>query len=484
MLPKQRLRFRRTTLLTIGLLAFLIGLALARFGIVIPFGLVFLTFVCFLASIWRRRWMALVSVVLFGLAIGVLRGEAFTHKLTPYNELYGQKVVLEVVAGIDAVYGYNGQMTFETKNARVVEPFRSELPGRVKISGFGEPAIFKGDVVRVEGKLFSIRGGKQGQISYAQMKVTERGEGAVDNVRREFAAGMYSALPEPAASFGLGILIGQRNTLPDDVSKQLAAVGLTHIIAVSGYNLTIIVDAVRRLMKSRSKYQTVLVIGLLISLFLAMTGMSASIVRASIVSMLSIAAWYYGRKFKPVLLIAFAAAVTAGWNPLYLWGDIGWYLSFLAFFGVLVIAPLVMRRLYGAREPKFLQAIIVETVSAQIMTLPLILYIFQQMSVISILSNVLIVPLVPIAMLLALIAGLAGMWMPLLAGWFAWPAKLLLTYVLDLAGVLSKVPFALTQHSLSLIGLIGMYTLIVLATVVLWRKTPRFARLTDITDDN
>lgn len=484
MLPKQKIKFRRTTLLTVGLLAFLAGLGIARFGATISVVGVFAAFVIVLSSIWRRSWSAVIALILFGLALGIWRGALFTHKLAPYHELYGQKVVVEVVAGIDAVYGNNGQMTFETKNVHVIEPFTAKLPGRVKISGFGEPAIFKGDVVRVEGKLFSMRGGKQGQISYAQMKVIERGNSAIDNVRREFAAGMYSALPEPAASFGLGILIGQRNTLPDDVSKQLAAVGLTHIIAVSGYNLTIIVDAVRRLMKRRSKYQTILAIGLLISLFLAMTGMSASIVRASIVSMLSIAAWYYGRTFKPVLLIALAAAVTAGWNPLYLWGDIGWYLSFLAFFGVLVIAPLIMRRLYGAREPKFLQAVLIETVSAQIMTLPLILYIFQQMSIISILSNILIVPMVPVAMLLALIAGLAGMWLPALSGWVSWPANLLLTYVLDLAGVLSKVPHALTQRSLSLIGLIGMYFLLVAATVVLWRKTPRFARLTDITDDN
>jgi competence protein ComEC len=200
------------------------------------------------------------------------------------------------------------------------------------------------------------------------------------------------------------------------------------------------------------------------------TGMSASIVRASIVSGLGIWAWYYGRAIKPVLLISFAAALTAGWSPLYLWGDIGWYLSFLAFFGVLVIAPLVTKRIYADREPRFLQAILIETTCAQVMTLPLILYIFQQVSFISLLANVLVIPLVPIAMLVSLMAGLAGMWVPAIAGWFAWPAQMILTYMLDIAAMLSRVPHAVAKYALSLTALVFLYGVIVVVLLVMWRK--------------
>jgi competence protein ComEC len=272
------------------------------------------------------------------------------------------------------------------------------------------------------------------------------------------------------ASFGLGLLIGQRSTLPDDVGTQLAAVGLTHLIAVSGYNLTIIIDAVRRLTARFSKYQSTVIALALVGLFLLTTGMSASIVRASIVSGLGIWAWYYGRAIKPVLLISFAAALTAGWSPLYLWGDIGWYLSFLAFFGVLVIAPLVTKRIYAAREPRFLQAIFIETTCAQIMTLPLILYIFQQVSFISLIANVLVIPLVPIAMLVSLMAGLAGMWVPAVAGWFAWPAQMILTYMLDISAMLSRVPHAVAKYALSLTALVFLYGVIIVMLLVMWRK--------------
>ena len=478
-LPKPKMTFRRTTLLTVWFVAFLVGLVLSRI-VFFPLGwVVVLPLGISLVFAFRRNWLSVCLLLLSGLLIGMWRGGMMLHTLAPYQALYGKHVVLEVVAGEDAVYGTNTQLTFETHDMQFLQPFSAHLAGRVKIGGFGETAVFKGDRVRVEGKLQPVRGGRQGQISFAQLKVLERGNGSVDTVRRKFAAGTYSALPEPLASFGLGILIGQRTTLPADVSKQLAVVGLTHIIAVSGYNLTIIIDAVRRLLGRRSKYQIVLCIVLLTVLFLAMTGLSASIVRASLVSGFSLAAWYYGRTFKPLLLISMVAALTAAWNPLYIWGDIGWYLSFLAFFGVLVVAPLVIRRIYVDREPKFVQSVLLETLSAQIMTIPLILYIFQQFSFVAIISNVLIVPLVPLAMLVSLIAGLAGMWMPVVAGWLAWPARLVLTYILDLAAVLSRVPHALARVGLPVGGLVAMYALLVVGIIVLWRKTPKLATITD-----
>jgi competence protein ComEC len=482
MLPRQKFRFKRTTLLTVGLIAFLVGLVLSRRNIHIdPYWIVIAGLVA-AASARRKRFIAMASVIAFGMLLGCWRGAVFSERLIPYTELYDRKVVLQGVASQDASYANSGQLSFDISEVTIIEPVEVSVPGKIRIYGFGETMVYNGDAVQVEGKLRDALGSRQGQISYAEFKVIERHEAPVDTVRRNFAAGMQNALPEPQASFGLGILIGQRNTLPEATSTVLATVGLTHLIAVSGYNLTIIVQAVRRLMDKRSKYQSALLAGVLIALFLLMTGMSASIVRAAIVSGLTILAWYYGRTFKPVLLIALAACLTAGWNPIYLWSDIGWYLSFLAFFGVLVIAPLLSKRLFGNKEPRLISSVLLETFSAQIMTLPLILYIFQQISFISILSNLLIVPLIPVAMLLSLISGIAGMVIPALAGWIAWPAKILMTYMLDIATLLSRAPHALAHYSLSLFGLILLYAAIVFLVLVLWRKVRSLARHATITE--
>src|SRR5690606_12381438 len=111
-------------------------------------------------------------------------------------------------------------------------------------------------------------------------------------------------------------------------TDHLTKVGLIHIVAVSGYNLTIIINACRRLLQKRSRFQTLVLSLSLIGTFLLFTGYSPSIVRAALVSGLSLGLWFLGRRIKPVPLLFLAAAITAGANPLYLWSNIGWYLSF------------------------------------------------------------------------------------------------------------------------------------------------------------
>jgi competence protein ComEC len=248
-------------------------------------------------------------------------------------------------------------------------------------------------------------------------------------------------------------------------------VGLTHIIAVSGYNLTIILHASRKVLGRRSKRIATFLSLVLIGVVLLLAGASASIVRAAIVSMLSIAAAYYGRTFRPLVLILLAAALTAGWYPLYLWSDLGWYLSFLAFFGVLVLGPLIAKRIYKDKKPQLLAAVIIETLCAQVMTLPLIMYIFGNVSLISLPANVLIVPLVPLGMAVTFLAGLGGMLAPLVSGWLAWPARVLLTYMLDVISLLARVPHALSHRSLSVTYMIVLYAILLLICLMLWLKT-------------
>ncbi len=302
----------------------------------------------------------------------------------------------------------------------------------------------------------------------------------LNDLRRKFAAGMQSALPEPVASFGLGLLIGQRNTLPDDTTDQLRHVGLTHVIAVSGYNLTIIVMACRRLLAKRSKFQATVACLALIAVFLLITGTSPPIVRAAIISVLSIGAWYYGRNIKPLVLLFLAAAVTVLANPIYLWGNISWYLSFLAFFGVLVLAPLITKRFIGNKEPKVLTGILIESACASVMVLPYILFIFGEMSLISLPANLLVIPFIPLAMLLGLVAGLGGMFIPAVAGWLAWPAKYLLTYMLDIANVLSRIPHAFVENvGFPLAYMVIAYGIIAFVCFILWNKANKNAKITE-----
>lgn len=461
--------------------AFLVGLALARMGLAFHNTWLALALTISVVALPRLKAAAVLSAVVLGLTLGALRGSAFLERLQPYQELSQQRVELQAVAETDGVYDDRGQLTFDASQVQLLQPDQANLPGRIKLAGFGVPAVFRGDQVRAEGKLFLTRGSRQASVGFADITVVGRSNSPVETVRHDFVAGMATALPEPHASFGLGLLIGQRSTLPENVTAALSAVGLTHIIAVSGYNLTIIVRAVRRFGRQRSKYQITILSVVLIGAFLLVTGFSASIVRAAIVSGLGLAAWYYGRTFRPLLILLITAALTAGWYPLYLWSDIGWHLSFLAFYGVLVLAPLIVRRL-GLTKPKPLTMLLMESFCAQLMTFPLILYIFQEFSAVALLSNLLVVPFVPLAMLLSLVAGLAGMLVPTLAGIIAWPAQLLLTYILDIAQLLARLPHALIPATLSLPSMVLMYSAVAFVSLVLWRKT--LTRHATITDEN
>lgn len=466
----QQAGVKRTSVILVLSTSFLLGLLLARESMAVS-GWIVLLFAGATITLTKRPLARLVFALLLGLSLGVWRGAAYLQALQPYQDFARQKVTMRAAAMNDAIYGNNGQLSFEVSHVTFTSPDRAKVPGTIRVSGFGELAVYRGDVLELTGKLYPTRGGKQATMSYATISRIGSNQTLIDTLRRKFVAGIQTALPEPSASFGLGLLIGQRNTLPAETSQALLMVGLTHIIAVSGYNLTIMLNAARRLLGNRSKRLTTIVGVALMLFFLLFAGASASIVRAAVVSGLALAAWYYGRTVKPMVLIMLAAAITTYATPVYFWSDISWWLSILAFFGILVIAPRILGHIFAHREAPVLGQVAVETLCAELMTIPLIMYIFGQVSLVGLIANLLVASVIPLAMLLTFVAGLAGMTLPLLAGWVAWPAKFLLTYMLDTASLLSRLPHIFrTDTYLSAFDMALCYAGIGLFALALHRK--------------
>lgn len=438
-----------------------------------------------LLAVGRFGLLGVVGVTLLGLTLGMQRSGPIAEQLLTYDSFIDSKITLQVSANEDAVYGKNGQWTFV--GIDITDPSTGrQLPGKIGISGFGPNAIYQDDVLLIEGKLRQGIGAYQGFMSFAQITLLERNPSLITELRRKFGAGMISALPEPLASFSMGILIGQRASLPEDVKDHLQMVGLTHIVAVSGANLTIMLEACRKtLAKSSKRLATFSALGLMM-VFVLMTGGSASIIRAGFVSALSVAAAYYGRRTRPLLIISMVAAITAFIDPIYILGDASWYLSFLAFFGVLMVSPLMQTRLPGAFQRNILLAVALESVCAEIMSLPYVLYTFGEMSHVSLLANMVVVTVIPLAMLLSFIAGLAGTFLWPLAGWLSWPAELLLMYMLDVSHLLADLPHAFqTGVHVSLPGLVLLYGTIALMVGLLgFKDRAKSAIITDIMPDS
>lgn len=461
-------RVDRTTLISIGSVAFLAGLALGRLWIVIPLEVSGASLLLLWFCRSRRLLAAVPAIVAVGLLVGLWRGGDISQQVRAYAHVADQKLAVQGMVMQDSTYGSKKQIDFMMDHLQI---YGRQLPGQVRVTSFDPVEPKQGDIVLATAKAKPGFGNYQLGLYYAHVQVLGHSESWLNRLRRSFSAAILNVIPEPQASLGLGFLLGIKSQLPDDLNNQLKVAGLTHIIVASGYNLTILVRVARRLLAHKSKYQATAAAVLLMISFVGVTGLTPSMSRAALVTSLSLAAWYYGRVIHPVVLLLFSAAVTAGLNPLYLWGDIGWYLSFLAFGGVMLGAPLLQRRLFGKHEAPQLVQILLETLCAELATLPLTLFVFGSVSVVAIASNLLVTPLVPLAMLLTFVAGMGGVLWPGPGVWLALPAQWVLTYMTGAVSWLSGISWAKQTLSLQVTGLVMCYGVLLVFGVILWRRT-------------
>ena len=199
--------------------------------------------------------------------------------------------------------------------------------------------------------------------------------------------------------------------------------------------------------------------------FMAVTGLSPSMSRAGLVAGLSLAAWYYGRTVHPFVLLPFSAAITLLINPQFGWNDLGWQLSFASFAGVIILAPLLQRYFFGEKEPGTVRQILGETLSAQIMTLPLILLAFGVLSNVALIANMLILPFVPLAMLLVFLVGVCS-GVPFVADVLTVPTTWLLKYMTSVAQWLADQPWA--QSEIAISGVTALVAYVGLALAIWW----------------
>ena len=403
--------------------------------------------------------------------MGLWRGSAQQQKLASYQPLYGKQVTITGRVVEDTSFGSRGDQRMRIGDVQILG---RQFSGVLWVSTDSKSDIKRGDVVQLRGKLEAGFGNIPASMFRA--KVTQNTRPVPGDLGRQtrdwFAVGVYRSVPPVEADLALAFLVGQKLTISDTLNDQLRTVGLIHAVVASGYHLTILMIASRRLFVKRSKYLTALASALLIIGFIMITGFSPSMTRAGLVAGLSLAAWYYGRVIHPLVLLPFAAALTVLYQPAYLWGDVGWYLSFAAFSGVILIAPLLQDYFWGKQKrPGLLHEVVVATIAAQIATLPIIIYVFGYYSAYAVLSNLLVVPLIPFTMLLTFIAGIVGLIAPVFAPIFGAPVVWLLNYMMFVVEKIASIPGVKTEVTFSPLAVLISYLIIIALTVGLWRVT-------------
>ncbi len=392
---------------------------------------------------WRRSTYLVPVIFAGGLLVGLWRGSVLDSELHIYSHLHGRSLTISGIVKDDPDKDRGGETVLRLGDISVDG---HEIAGSAWVSLQTKADVKRGDIVTASGTMTPGFGSFASSMYRAKLQKVERPEpGDVARQARDgFADNVRQAIDEPQSSLGLGYLVGQRRDLPPELDEALVIAGLTHIVVASGYNLTILVRFARRLFVKISKYLATLSAAVMIGSFVAITGASPSMTRGGLVAGLSLAAWYYGRRVHPLVLLPFAAAITVLINPSFAWNDLGWQLSFAAFAGVMILAPLLQRYFFGNKEPGVMRQIFGETISASIVTLPILVVAFGQFSNVALFANLAVLPLVPLAMLLTFIAGLGAMIAPFAAQFIGLPAELLLGYMITAAQYFAGLPWALS----------------------------------------
>ena len=419
----------------------------------------------------RRQW-ALVAILLVGILLGYARGNLQMQGILAAQAFIDSAVTLRGKVVEDPGTSSSGGVALRLSSALI-----HERPAAgsywIILAGSHEGIIRRGDTVEVRGDLKPGFGAFAASMFRAQLtKVEKEHHGDIFvEIRDWFSDAIALHLPETEAALGAGYVLGEKKALPTEFDEALRIVGLTHVVVASGYNLTILVRLARRLFAKISRYLAVATGGAMVVIFAGITGMSPSMTRAGLVAGLSLAAWYYGRKVHPLTILLVSAAASVLIQPAYAWGDVGWLLSFSAFAGVMFLAPLLQVYFFGDKSPGVLRQIMGETLSAQILTAPIIIVLFGSFSSVALLANVLVLPLVPLAMLLVFATGVVSMALPAIAPLIALPTEWLLGYMVGVVNVLSSVSWALHEIEWGTPEALVCYGAILLVIVWLARAT-------------
>ncbi len=336
---------------------------------------------------------------------------------------------------------------------------------RIRVTGKLEPAEHDGygASLRSRGIQATMYGPRIEMLDPAPLSAF----GTLTFVRESIEGHIRQIFPEPEASLAVGLLTGTRASFPDALTEDLRTSGLTHIVAISGSNVAIVLVMMESLLFWLPRRWRLLPLLVGIALFVVFTGASASVVRAGIMGGLSVLALHAGRVGQARRTIAWTAGLMLLWNPLLLTNDLGFQLSFLSVLGILEVSPHLESLLKRVPNVLGLRESIALTLASQAMAAPWIAYKLGNLSLVALPANLLAAPLIPWSMLLGFLAFLfsfLGLGLPV-----AFVAAVPLALIIAIADYSAAVPYAaLDGLTIPLWTLLPYYA--ALASALVWLK--------------
>jgi competence protein ComEC len=449
-------------------ISFALGILVAS-GFDIPRNLVYL--VCGLAScgflisfLKENKAGAFLALFLFCGCLGVVRLQSSISS-NQYQDILDTKQKLEgYIVEDPQVSSKNQTLTFRPNG------YSQDI--RVTTS-LGQQ-VFYGDWVVVEGKIAEVKNFTEGfdyqkylerfnvyaQSYYPKILILKSHElnpikEILFKIKYAYIKRAGEFLDEPEKSLNIGVLIGGHSNLSQDLVDNFNNTGTSHIIAVSGFNITIIVSALSFLafVFGRRAYFW---IGLVtIISFVIITGASASVVRAGIMGFLLLVSRSVGRQYSVTPALFFAGLIMLVINPRILFWDVGFQLSFTATLGIIYFSPVLTQLTKNWPEILGIKTLVLTTISAILATLPLILFNFGTLSFTAPIVNVLVLPAVPFAMLFGFLV-----FVPFLGAGFAMAARLLLSYIIYVTKFFAHLPYSSANIQISIKVFLILYLLV------------------------
>lgn len=337
------------------------------------------------------------------------------------------------------------------------------------------PQVLYGDEIVVRGKLnyFSTTNGDRiAYMNYPDFKIIKEGSSnTLIKFREKIIYFFNSNLPQTYSSLMLGIVFGIKEEMPTNFYLDLQKTGLTHVIAASGMNITMLGGFLVLIFAAFLKRQIAILFTICgIILYALLAGLEPSIVRASIMGIIVLLAQLLGRQGNSFLALFFAAFIMLMRSP-YLVFDIGFQLSFLATFGLIYLRPLVSTflRFKKIGERTFIFEDLATTLTAQLMTLPILLINFGSYSLWSIPVNAIVLWTVPILMIIGGASVLVGFLFEPLGSLILYLSIPFLLYFTKIVEFFGKFGGQIEIKSLP-IFLIGGYYFLILSIIWLYKN--------------
>lgn len=468
-------------------ISFLLGVLVASYlSVSVPLLMVGVFLFVALLLFKPQPIVKIVSIFCLGLLLGWWRYESTTDLPANLVSSWGSQTVtaqgrvasdpefvdnkqrlLLRVSSIDG-YGASGKILFTTWPLPKYQ-YGDELEGRVLISlptaseDFDYAAYLRKDGVYALGD--SV--GDVTAVEEAGLSLL----GLLYKLKHWLSGKVDQFLPDPHNALMNGLLLGIRTQMSEDFKEALKFSGTTHIIALSGFNVTIIAGFFLYLLRRAPRKWGLVLAAAGVLLFVLMTGAASSVVRAAIMGWIMLLAALWGRRRGIVNAVVIAAAVMVAINPYVLQHDVGFQLSVAATIGLIFLTP------YFLSLFKVLPAVFKEAVAASagaiLATLPLVVFHFGGFSLVALAANALVVPLVPVVMFLGFSLVLVFALLPFL--------QFLNLIVLGATGLLIKIidffgdlPYSFVEvPQLSPVLPVVYYLLLVIA-IYYWRYVRAF----------